>query len=94
MHLVSNDLLNPRQYGFRRFHGTTTAIAIADEEVALSLANKRRANIVLRDVAKTFDKVWHQGIRHRLLQLDIPRSLTKLLSNFIEGQKVKLKVTR
>ncbi|ROT68973.1 hypothetical protein C7M84_012828 [Penaeus vannamei] len=39
--------------------GTGSAIALAYEEIALSLANKHQTNIILRDVTKAFDKVWH-----------------------------------
>ncbi|XP_042880256.1 uncharacterized protein LOC122258401 [Penaeus japonicus] len=86
-HLENNNLLNERQYGFRQSRGTTTAIAIAYEETALALANKKKVNIVLRDVAKAFDKVWHPGLQHRLLQLGPPsNNKTLKLSPREEGQ--------
>lgn len=63
--------MNERQYGFRESRDTTTAIAIAYEEIALALTSKRKVNVVLRDVAKAFYKVWHPGMTHRLLQLNL-----------------------
>ncbi|XP_069989444.1 uncharacterized protein [Penaeus vannamei] len=58
-HLELNNLLIPRQFGFRNFKSTSTAIDLAYEEIALGLADNNKVNIVLRDVAKAFDKVWH-----------------------------------
>lgn len=42
-HLESNNLINPKQYGFRESHRTTNVIAIAYEEITFALANKNRA---------------------------------------------------
>lgn len=52
-----HQLINPRQYGFRESWGTSTMIVIAYKEIKLALVNKKRTNIVLRDVAKSFNKV-------------------------------------
>ncbi|ROT69813.1 Histone H2B [Penaeus vannamei] len=62
-HLENNNTHNTRQHGFRPHRGTGSAIALAYEEIALSLANKHQTNIILRDVTKAFDKVWHDGLK-------------------------------
>lgn len=85
-----NNLLNLKQYGFRASRGTTTAIAVAYEEVALALANKNKANIILRHVEKAFDKVLHPGLRYQLLQFNLPSPITKLISNFLDDRKARL----
>ncbi len=42
--------------------------------IANALANKQQVYVVLRDVAKAFDKVWHNGLKYKLLQLAHPRT--------------------
>lgn len=63
------------------------AIAIAYEEIALTLANKKTGEVVLRDVTKVFNKAWHPGLTHRLLQLNLPMPLIKTLHNFWKTEK-------
>ena len=42
--------------------GTDTATAILSETIATTLGNEFKVNIVLRDISKAFDKVWHDGL--------------------------------
>lgn len=57
IYLENNNLLNPKRNGFRASRNTTPDISAA-YEVVPALANN---NIVLRDVAKAFVKLWHLG---------------------------------
>ncbi len=67
--------MKDRQHGFRSHKDTTTAITIIYEIIANALANKQQVHVVLRDVAKVFDKVWHRGLKYKLLQLNLPAIL-------------------
>ena len=91
MHLEDNNLHNIRQYGFRPNRGTDTAIALGYEEIALGLANKQQTNIILRDITKAFDKVWHNGLKHKLTQLNLPDNLTRILCNYLDGRTAHIK---
>ncbi len=55
--LSENNILKKRQHGFRPYKGTHTAITITYETIANALADKKQVYMVLRDVAKAFDKV-------------------------------------
>lgn len=90
-HLKGENILNEHQYGFTKGKGSTTAIAIAYETIANALANKEQCKIILRDVSKAFDKVWHDGLRHRLIGAQMPYQLTKLLSSFLDDRKAHIK---
>lgn len=48
--------------------------------------------VVLRDVAKAFDKVWHNGLKYKLLRLKLPTILEKTLCNFLDNRKAKVKI--
>ncbi len=61
--LSSKNVLKDRQYEFRKSKGTKTAIATTYEMIANALADKQEVYVVLRDVAKAFDKVWHNGLK-------------------------------
>lgn len=84
--LETEDLLQPLQHGFRRGRGTATAIALATEFVAHALSHGGMANIVLRDVRGAFDKVWHLGLKNRLLSLQCHPNIVRLLSHFLDDR--------
>ncbi len=45
---------------------------------------------MLRDVAKAFDKVWHNGLKYKLLQLGLPGILEKTICNFLDHRTAKI----
>ncbi len=56
------------------------------------MANKNQVYIVLRDVAKAFDKVWINGLKYNLLNLGLPSILQKLLCNFLDNRSAKINI--
>ena len=95
-HLTANDLRNPRQHGFRFERGTHTALATIHERIAIGKDNGGIADIVLRDVSKAFDKVWHTGLRYKLLNIDPPLHpcLFKILSNYLSQRTARIQIAK
>lgn len=88
--LAQNNILKERQHGFRAYKGTHTAITTTYESIANALADKKQVFIVLRDVAKAFDKVWHNGVKYKILRLGLPDILEKILCKFLDNRKAKI----
>ncbi len=49
--------------------------------------------MLLRDVAKSFDKIWQDGLRYKLAQLQLPNILQKLLITFLNIRTAKIKIS-
>lgn len=43
--------------------------------------------MVLCDIAKTFDKVWHRGLLFKLITINTPPYITKLIDSFLKDRK-------
>ena len=86
------NILNPHQYGFRRRRGTQRALALIWERCASVYAQRQQCNLVLRDVERAFDRVWHFGLKHKLLRLGMPSRITRLLFSFLDGRSARVKV--
>ena len=43
------------------------------------------------DVEKAFDDVWHNGLRYKIYQLDLPTKLCRWLSDFLAGRVIQVK---
>ena len=37
-------------------------------------------------IEKAFDNVWHNGLRYKILMLDLPTKVTRWLSDFLVGR--------
>lgn len=88
--LIENNVLKERQHGFRTYKGTHTAITTTYETIANALAEKKQVFVVLRDVAKAFDKVWHNGLKYKILRLGLPDVLEKIVCKFLDNRKAKI----
>ena len=89
-----NNLYNQNQYGFRREKGTDSAIAVAYETIALTQQKRHFCNIVCRDVAKAFDRVWIEGLKYKLLHTELPALLKKVLCSFATNRTAQIKIEK
>ena len=86
------NLVNKRQHGFIKNRGTDTATGLLYEQIATAKANRYKINIVLRDIGKAFDKVWHQGLIYKLMKNNIPKFLVRILNSYLENRTARIKI--
>lgn len=91
-YLEDNNLNNLYQHSYRQKRGTQTATALLYEKIANSQINRQQCSVIFRDVSKAFDKVWHPGLKERILQLHLPRCFTALLCNFLDERQAAIKI--
>lgn len=91
-HIQQNNILNIRQHGFRKNRGTHTALAVLQEKLSTDLRNKHTIDIVLRDVSKAFDKVWHTGLKFKIMQLNIHNSFKRTLCDYLTDRTAKIRI--
>ena len=91
-HLELGGHLPPSQYGFRRGRGTGKALALIYERCAHAVSQTYHCSILCRDIKKAFDKLYHDGLRLRLLQMQVPLPLARLLSTFLRGRTAAIRV--
>ncbi len=87
-----NNIIQERQHGFITYKGTHTALTTTYETIADSLADKKQVYVILRDVATAFDKVRHNGLKYKLLQLRMPTILEKTLCNFLNNRTARITI--
>ena len=67
-------------------------IAITTETLVIHQASGHRCNIVLRDVSKAFDKVWHLGLKYKVLHLRLSGPVECLLCDFLDDRTARVKI--
>ena len=89
--LEENNKLHENQYGFRRKRGTELALFRIYETVAINQKLRQQCSLVCRDVSKAFDKIWHEGLKFKILHQNLPEVIERILCNFITNRTVQIK---
>ena len=91
VHLNSLGLLPSTQAGFR------PGVNMYDQlmRVVTCLQNNNNLRyptiLALMDVQKAFDTVWHNGLRAKLLDLQLPPSIIRWISHFLDGRTAQVR---
>lgn len=84
----------PGNERFAKPHSTnreiSSAIGTLCEDIASVMAQRKHVSVVLIDVAKTFDKVWHLDLKMKIIRLVLPTPYTKLLCDFLEDRSARI----
>lgn len=91
-YLEDKNILNTRQHGFRKRRGTHTALAIITDIIARAKANKNQINLILRDIKKAFDKVWHIGLKYKILKTTLPAYMKQVLCDYLSDRQVQIQI--
>ena len=81
-HLEHIGFLNKHQSGFRRAKSTDDHLFRLSQSIMESFNRGEHVVAAFLDVEKAFDNVWHNGLRYKIFQLDLPTKMTCWLSDF------------
>ena len=88
-----NNIFNPNQYGFCRGQGTNIAITKINKIIAVNQKWKHHCNIVCRDISKVFDKIWHNGLKFKLIRLEtFPSIMKKILTSYVSNRTAQIRI--
>ena len=68
--MEENNKLNMNRYGFRRGYSTEMTLCKICEKIAINQNERGQCNVVCRNIAKAFDKVWHRASSTKYYTLD------------------------
>ena len=84
--IQENKLFPIFQYGFRRMHAITEQAHSVAKLASIALEDKSYCCGVFLDVAQAFDRVWHDGLLHKL-QLFLPLHYVKVFESYLTNRK-------
>ena len=91
MPIISEKKLLPtHQFGFQRHHSTIDQIHRITDFIENTFEEKNVCSAVFPDVAQAFDKVWHEGLIHKL-RGQLPKSYCDFLSSYITERYFRVK---
>ncbi|KFM57234.1 RNA-directed DNA polymerase from mobile element jockey, partial [Stegodyphus mimosarum] len=84
---VYYDELPKEQFGFQKGLSTVKQLVRLSEFIGNALHNKESIALLMLDVAKAFDRVWHEGLIFKLINFNFDREIIKLIYSFIVNRK-------
>ncbi|GJQ73939.1 Desat1 [Trypoxylus dichotomus] len=86
------DVIPNCQFGFRREHSTTHQVLRLVEQIKEGFNRRECTGAVFLDVAKAFDKVWHQSLLLKMHRADISKAMVRLIHSFLRKRTFKIKL--
>ena len=84
--------INQHQSGFRRAKSTDDHLFKQSQSIMESFNRGEHVVAVFLDVKKAFDNVWHNRLRYKTIQLDLPTKRPHWLSDFLVNHVIQVNV--
>lgn len=91
-HVTSNNLLAIEQFGFKKEHSTVHQIKRIQNKITINKRNRKSTGVILLDIEKAFDTVWHNGLVFKLLSMNLPQYLCKIVADFLHNRTFSVSV--
>ena len=88
-HLVSCEVLDPNQSGFRPGDSTVNQLLSITHTIFQAFDCNPLLDVrsVYLDISKAFDRVWHDGLIYKLKRCGVSGQLLLLIQSFLSGRK-------
>ena len=82
-HIREKSILINEQFGFRAEHSTTQQLLRVSNKIIQGFNENKMSGIVFLDVAKAFDRVWHDGLLSKMISMQFPPYLVNLIQSYL-----------
>ncbi|KPJ02068.1 RNA-directed DNA polymerase from mobile element jockey, partial [Papilio xuthus] len=80
------------QFGFRAKHSCTHQVHRITEHILAKRQRGLNTGALFLDVAKAFDKVWHNGLIYKLYEYGVPDRLVCIIRDFLSDRTFRYRV--
>lgn len=91
-HLELNNIIPDQQHGFRRAKSTVTQLNRIMQHIKSGLNSSLSTGMILFDIEKAFDRVWHDGLVYKMIKLNFPHYIKMLILNFLQNRSFHVDV--
>ena len=89
-HLEKCGIFSDFQYGFRSSSSTAALLTVVSDRIARAFNGSGATQTVTLDISKSFDRVWHAGLPHKLKSYGISGQLFGLISSFLSNRWLRV----
>lgn len=86
--LQTRQVVPHTQFGFRERHSAVQQVTRLSSDIINNLNRKQKTAALFIDLAKGFDKVWHNGLILKMAQqFKLPVKITRLIQSYLTNRK-------
>ena len=93
-HLEKCGLFSDFQYGFESSQSILDLLTVVSDRTARAFNKSGATQAVALDISKTFDKVWHADLLHKLKSYEISGQIFCLISSFLSNRWLQVVLDR
>ncbi|GBL92463.1 RNA-directed DNA polymerase from mobile element jockey [Araneus ventricosus] len=90
--LNNNHIIISEQFGFRKNLSTSHQLLRVTELIFDGFAKSETTGALFLDVAKAFDKIWHDGLLAKLMRLSCSAQFIKITHSFLTSRNFRVRV--
>ncbi|KAI5742379.1 hypothetical protein M8J77_006662 [Diaphorina citri] len=91
---TSINLIQNEQFGFRKNHSTCHQLTRIVNDISIKFTSRKPTTMILLDIEKAFDCVWHDGIIHKLRKLEVNNILVKIIKSYLNNRTFQVSLCR
>lgn len=88
-----NNIIPREQYGFRRKFSSTHQLTRVIKQAKEGLSHGSSTGIIMLDVEKAFDRVWHNGLLFKMINLNFPAYIINMISSFLKDRSFHVDIS-
>lgn len=89
--IEDKNIIPEEQFGFRAEHSTEGQALRLAENIYDNIELKKFTPVIFLEVAKAFDKVWHEGLIYKLHRYGINQNLITLITSFLRNRTYQVR---
>ncbi|GFW84214.1 probable RNA-directed DNA polymerase from transposon BS [Trichonephila clavipes] len=91
-HCLARNIIIPEQHGFVTKRSTVTQLLRVTELVHTGFQNHQAMGMLFVDIAKAFDKIWHDGLISKMMRLGFSDQILKIIHSYLNSREFRVRV--
>ncbi|GFW72877.1 probable RNA-directed DNA polymerase from transposon BS [Trichonephila clavipes] len=91
-HCLARNIIIPEQHGFVTKCSTVTQLLRVTELVHTGFQNHQAMGMLFVDIAKAFDKIWHDGLVSKMMILRFSDQILKIIHSYLNSREFRVRV--
>ncbi len=91
-HLENHSIIPSTQYGFSTNKSSTGQLYRITSYIKEKFKSKFSTGMVLMDIEKAFDRVWHNALIYKMSRHKFPKYLTKMVHSFLQSREFQVHI--